>query len=95
MGNSGAGKCDRNLSRLGTIFYRTAAGAEIDLLLMRGQKRIAIECKASTTPTVSRGFWNALKDLDVDEAWIIAPVAEGYPFADKVWVKTLPEIMGL
>ena len=75
------------------FFYRTAAGAEIDLLLVRGQKRIAIECKASTTPTVSRGFWNALKDLDVDETWIIAPVAEGYPFADNVWVKTLPEVV--
>ena len=75
------------------FFYRTAAGAEIDLLLVRGQKRIAIECKASTTPTVSRGFWNALKDLGVDEAWIIAPVTEGYPFTGKVWVKTLPEII--
>ncbi len=75
------------------FFYRTAAGAEIDLVLVRGQKRIAIECKASTVPTVSRGFWNALQDLDVDEAWIIAPVNEGYPFADNVWVKTLPEIM--
>ena len=77
------------------FFYRTTAGAEIDLLLVRGQKRIAIEYKASTTPTVSRGFWNALKDHNVDETWIIAPVAEGYLFADKVWVKTLPEIMGL
>ena len=74
------------------FFYRTAAGAEIDLLLVRGQKRIAIECKASTAPTVSRGFWNALKDLEVDETWIVAPVKEGYPFADNVWVKTLPEL---
>ncbi len=75
------------------FFYRTAAGAEIDLVLVRGQKRLAIECKASTAPTVNRGFWNALKDLEVDEAWIIAPVAEGYPFADNVWVKRLPEAL--
>jgi len=75
------------------FFYRTAAGAEIDLLLVRGQKRIAIECKAATAPTVSRGFWNALNDLEVDEAWIVAPVKEGYPFADNVWVKTLPETL--
>ena len=75
------------------FFYRTAAGAEIDLVLVRGQKRLAIECKASTAPTVNRGFWNALKDLEVDEAWIIAPVAEGYPFADNVWVKSLPEAL--
>ena len=72
------------------FFYRTAAGAEIDLLLVRGQKRIAIECKASSTPTVGRGFWNALKDLEADEAWIIAPVDEEYPLADNVWVRRIP-----
>ena len=74
------------------FFYRTAAGAEIDLLLVRGQRRVAIECKASTAPTVSRGFWNALKDLEPDETWVVAPVKESYPLADNVWVRPLPEI---
>ena len=70
-------------------FYRTAAGAEVDLVLVRGQRRIAIECKASTAPTVSRGFWTALDDLKADEAWIIAPVEANYQIKENVWVKNI------
>lgn len=70
-------------------FYRTADGAEIDLVLSRGNRRIAIECKASSAPTVSRGFWTALEDLKVDEAWILAPVQEPYPLRGGVTVSPL------
>ena len=70
-------------------FYRTAAGAEIDLLLIRGNQRIGIECKASKTPKVSRGFWNVLDDLDLQSAWVIAPVEESYPLQKNVTVTSL------
>jgi len=33
-------------------FYRTASGAELDLVLERGSKRIAVECKATSKPWV-------------------------------------------
>lgn len=65
-------------------FYRTSDGAEIDLILERGRRRIAVECKASTAPAVSRGFWSALKDLDIGEAWVVAPIAEPYPIREGV-----------
>lgn len=39
-------------------FYRTANGAEVDLILTRGMKKNAIEIKASTSPKVSTSFWN-------------------------------------
>jgi uncharacterized protein len=39
------------------FFYRTAAGAEIDLVLTRGERKLAVECKASAAPRVSRGYW--------------------------------------
>jgi uncharacterized protein len=70
-------------------FYRTAAGAEVDLVLTRGSRRVVIECKASTAPTVSRGFWNALNDLKADQAWIIAPVTRPYPLRAGVTVAPL------
>ncbi|MBU4388549.1 MAG: ATP-binding protein, partial [Proteobacteria bacterium] len=60
-------------------FFRTSAGAEIDLVLTKGRKKIACEFKASTAPQVTRGFWNALDDLKISEAWIIGPVKEAYP----------------
>ena len=70
-------------------FYRTAAGAEIDLVLEKGLKRIAVECKASVAPKVGKGFWNSLKDLEIEEAWIIAPVEEAYPISKNVTVSPL------
>lgn len=70
-------------------FFRTANGSEIDLILEKGIKRIAVECKASTAPNISKGFYNCLEDLGLKEAWIIAPVEEAYPVKDKVMVTPL------
>lgn len=77
------------LDRWTPSFFKTAAGAEIDLVLTRGKRRIAVECKASSAPEVKRGFWNALKDLGIKEAWVIAPVTESYPIEKNVFVSNL------
>lgn len=73
--------------------FKTAAGAEIDLILTRGKRRIAVECKASSAPEVGKGFWNALKDLGIQEAWIIAPVRETYPIEKGVSVANLGDFL--
>ena len=44
-------------------YYRTAKGAEVDLVLEKGRRRIAIECKASAAPQLTQGFWSAMKDI--------------------------------
>jgi predicted AAA+ superfamily ATPase len=72
-------------------FYRTPAGAEIDLVLEKNGQKTAIECKASTTPVVSRGFYTALHDLQIERAFIVAPVREKYPVKKGVWVMPLAE----
>ena len=68
------------------FFYRTAAGAEIDVVAESGRRRLAFEIKFSSAPTVSRGFWTALEDLKPERALVIAPVESGYPIADNVAV---------
>jgi len=73
-------------------FYRTSAGAEIDLILRRGRRTLAFELKSSSVPRVSKGFWNALEDISPDEAFVVAPVKESYPMKDKVMVSPLQEI---
>ena len=74
-------------------FYRTSAGAEIDLILRRGRRTLAFELKSSTVPRVSKGFWNALEDISPDEAYVVAPVKESYPMKGKVMVRPLQEII--
>ncbi|MSU66165.1 MAG: ATP-binding protein [Opitutus sp.] len=74
-------------------FYRTSAGAECDIVLHKGRRRLAIECKASAAPQVTRGFWESLKDLRPEQAWVAAPVSEAYPLGEGVNVAPLPEIL--
>jgi uncharacterized protein len=70
-------------------FYRTPAGAELDLVLEKKGKLIAIECKASSVPNVGRGFYSAIEELKIDHAIIIAPVTDKYPLKKGAWVMTL------
>jgi uncharacterized protein len=60
-------------------FYRTAAGAELDLVVELGQKTYGFEIKFSSAPKVTKGFWQACQDLSVDHAYVLAPVASGWP----------------
>jgi predicted AAA+ superfamily ATPase len=70
-------------------FFRSSSGAEIDLILTKGQRRVAIECKAS----VRRSFFNALKDLEIKEAWVLAPVSGSYPLKGEIFVSAPAEFL--
>lgn len=67
-------------------FYRTAAGAELDLVIEDSDKKIGYEIKLSSAPKPSKGFWNACEDLGVHKAYVVAPVRDAYPLAANVEV---------
>lgn len=67
-------------------FYRTATGAEMDVVAERGGRRIGFEIKLSSAPSLSKGFWSAMKDLHLEQAYVVAPVETGYPISEKVEV---------
>ena len=52
-------------------FYRSAAGAEIDLVLERGDSRIAIEIKRTSAPSVSQGFRFACEDIAATHRMVV------------------------
>ena len=61
-------------------FYRTAAGAEIDLVLrLPGDRLWAVEIKRSLSPKPGRGFYHARKDITPDQSFIVYPGEERYP----------------
>jgi predicted AAA+ superfamily ATPase len=76
-------------------FYRTSAGAEIDLILRKGRRTLAFELKSSTVPRVSKGFRNSLDDISPDKAYVVAPVEESYPIKGGVMVSPLQEIIAM
>ncbi|OYT10389.1 MAG: ATPase [Bacteroidetes bacterium 4572_112] len=75
------------------FFYRTASGNEIDLVLTKAKRVIAIEIKASTTPKLGRGFWQALDDIQATEAYVIAQVNINYPMKNNVMVYSLNDFL--
>jgi uncharacterized protein len=75
-------------------FYRTANGAEIDLILVRGGvPDIAIEVKRSSAPTVERGFHTACDDLSIQKRWLIYPGERAY--AKLNGIEVLPLVSAL
>ena len=74
-------------------FYRTSAGAEIDLIVFDSPKRlIALEFKYSSSPKISRGFWNAFEDLKCKKGFVVYPGKEVYPLGKKVDALPISEI---
>lgn len=60
-------------------FYRTQVGAECDLLLITPtRKKVCIEIKLSNVPTVSRGFYESIRDIQPDASYVIIPAGETY-----------------
>ena len=70
-------------------FYRSATGDELDLIIEQGGKTIAVECKASSAPQVTKGFWRALEIVKPDKTYIVAPVSSHYPFEKDVEICNL------
>jgi uncharacterized protein len=67
-------------------FYRTAAGAELDVVVETGSQTMGFEIKFSSAPKVSKGFWQACEDIGVSNAYVVAPVQEGWLMANNVQV---------
>jgi len=68
-------------------FYRTSAGAEVDIVLVKALKAIAtIEIKYSTKVSAERGMMNCIADLETDNNFIITPISDDYPVRNNVQV---------
>lgn len=57
--------------------------------MLQSGKRIAIECKASVAPVLSRGTHTAIDDVDPAHTFVIAPVAESYRIKQGITVVSL------
>jgi len=72
-------------------FYRTAAGAELDLVIETGGRLEVFEAKFGLSPTLSKGYHHALADLGVSRGRIVYSGTESYVLAPDAEVSTLTE----
>lgn len=76
-----------------SMFYRTAAGAEIDLVLEFGLERWAIEIKHSSKPTPARGFFEGCKDINATRKIVVYPGSDTYSIKNDVQVMPIMSLM--
>lgn len=71
-------------------FYRTSAGAELDLLLeLPKRQRWAIEIKRSSAPVVSKGFHLAAGDVRATQRLVVHSGSDCYPLGREVSATSL------
>jgi len=75
-------------------FYRTSAGAEIDLVLeFPGlTEKWAIEIKSALSAKPTKGFYNALKDIQPDKTFVVYAGDERYPVSEGVEAISVAEM---
>lgn len=74
-------------------YYRTAAGAEIDLVIEQGNKKYAIEIKRSLSPSLSKGFHLGCQDINATKCFIVYSGNEQFPVSKDVTAISLLEMM--
>ncbi|MBM3390537.1 MAG: ATP-binding protein [Betaproteobacteria bacterium] len=77
-------------------FYRTAAGAEIDLLLeLPGGKRWAVEIKHGLSPRLGKGFHFARQDLKPGKSFVVYSGDDRYPLGEDTEAIGLRELASI
>lgn len=75
-------------------YYRTQNGAECDVVLAIGLKILAcIEIKYSDAPTISKGFYNSIEDLECTNNFVITPNSDDYLKTETVRVCNLNDFL--
>lgn len=76
-------------------FWRTQAGAELDLFLIKDDKRIGFEIKLSDSPELTKSMQIALEDLKLDHLYIVNPSESLWKKSDKISVIGIKRIYDL
>lgn len=63
------------------FFWATHNGAELDLLIIKGNKKYGFEIKYSSTPKITKSMRSAIEDLALDRLLVIYPGDHTFPLS--------------
>jgi len=66
------------------FFWATHAGAELDLLVIRGKRRLGFEIKRTTSPSVGRSMHVALEALGLERLEVVHAGEHTFPLRDRI-----------
>jgi predicted AAA+ superfamily ATPase len=86
------------ITRLGAqpeecFFWATHAGAELDLLVVRGNRRWGFEFKRTVAPRLTRSMHSALADLRLERLEVVHAGDQTFPLADTVRALALGRLL--
>lgn len=79
-------------------FWATHSGAELDLLVVRGRRRLGFEFKLGSAPDATASMHTALRDLKLQKLWVIHAGKDRYkltPDIEAIPIHRLRDIPGL
>jgi hypothetical protein len=75
-------------------FWATHQGAELDLLLIRAERRVGIEFKRADAPQITRSMRIAIDDLKLDALFVVYPGERRFALAPGVEAVPLSALLG-
>jgi uncharacterized protein len=75
-------------------FWRTSNGAELDLLLVRGDRREGVEVKRADAPRITPSMRAAVDDLGLERLTVYYPGRRRYRLADQIEVVPVSDLAG-
>lgn len=76
-----------------TFFWATHAGAELDLVVIRGQTRLGFEIKRTTSPRVTPSMRHALHDLKLQRLDVVHVGDTSFPLTARIRAVALPRLL--
>lgn len=74
------------------FFWSTHAGAELDLLIVRGQQRRGFEVKHTAAPKTTKSMHRAIQDLDLDRLDVVHAGSETFPLSAEIRAVSVSKI---
>jgi predicted AAA+ superfamily ATPase len=73
-------------------FWATHAGAELDLLVVRGRMRLGVEIKRTVSPRLTPSRRSALADLRLHRLYVIHAVQDTFPLDRRLTAVPLSQL---
>ena len=74
-------------------FWGTQGGAELDLFVQAGGRRIGFEFKVSDAPKMTKSLSIVHSDLALEELLVVKPLGRGYSLEKRIRVLSLEEAL--
>lgn len=75
------------------FFWATYSGAELDLLIVRGRKKIGFEVKRTSSPRITPSMRRALEDLKLNRLEVVHAGEETFPLGNKIRAVALQNLL--